>query len=388
LDPGPCPPYSVTPLQANHHNPGLPESPCPLICTPTLLENAILRVELDEAGDILRIYDKQNGREVLPSGSTANQFQAFEDRPRVPDAWDIDIYYDDRWWPAEAATEVRVVESGPLRACVEVRRSILSSDVVQRISLAHNSPRLDFDTTVEWRERHILLKVAFPLDVLAPAATYEIQWGNVERPTHRNTSWDWARFEVPAQKWVDLSEGGYGASLLNDGKYGHDVHDNVLRLTLLRSPTSPDPTADLGHHHFVYSLLPHAGGWGESTVSQAYALNDPLIVWPAGPAGSPAGRRGQVHSFLAVDRPNVVVETVKQAEDGRGIIARVYESQRRRDAFCLATGHRLAAAWRTNLLEEDQEQLEVEGHTLRVPIRPYQILTLRLEFEAAGKENT
>ena len=163
-------------------------------------------------------------------------------------------------------------------ATLEIRRRILHSDYVQRISLAHNSPRLDIDTTIDWRERHVLLKVAFPVDVLTPTATYEIQWGNVERPTHRNTSWDWARFETCAQKWVDLSEGGYGVSLLNDCKYGHDIHDNVMRISLLRSPTMPDPEADQGEHRFVYSLLPHADRWNETTVAAAYALNDPLLV--------------------------------------------------------------------------------------------------------------
>lgn len=390
LDAGPTPPYSVTPLHMAPPGTPVPEPQLAnaLTCTPTLLENEALRVELNEAGDIVRIYDKINAREVLPAGSVANQFQAFEDRPRVPDAWDIDIYYDDRCWPAGPAGQVRVVEGGPLRACLEVRRRILSSELVQRISLAHNSPRLDFDTTVEWRERHILLKVAFPLDVLAPAATYEIQWGNVQRPTHRNTSWDWARFEVPAQKWVDLSEGGYGASLLNDGKYGHDVHDNVVRLTLLRGPTSPDPTADLGHHHFVYSLLPHAGSWDENTVGQAYALNDALIAWPTGRARPAAGRPGRAIPFLAVDRPNVVVETVKGAEDGRGVIVRLYESQRRRGTFRLEAGLPVLAAWHTNLLEEDQEPLDVEGQTVTASIRPYQIMTMRLELEAEPKETT
>jgi alpha-mannosidase len=144
---------------------------------------------------------------------------------------------------------------------LEIRRRILHSEYTQRISLSHNSARLDFETHIDWRERHALLKVAFPVDVLSPTATYEIQWGNVQRPTHRNTSWDWARFETCAQKWVDLSEGGYGVSLLNDCKYGHDIHDNVMRISLLRSPTMPDPEADLGEHHFSYSLFPHSGGW-------------------------------------------------------------------------------------------------------------------------------
>jgi len=341
---GALPSYSVNGLSL-----GAGEAPAPdtgLIATPTLLENRLLRVELDEAGDIVRILDKLNKREVLPRGAIANQFQAFEDRPMMFDAWDIDIYYDDKMWVADPATSVEVVEAGPLNATLEIRRRILNSDVVQRISLIHNSARLDFDTAINWRERHILLKTAFPVDVLTPTATYEIQWGNVERPTHRNTSWDWARFETCAQKWVDLSEGGYGVSLLNDCKYGHDVQDNIMRISLLRSPTMPDPQADQGEHQFTYSLLPHAGGWDERTIAAAYALNDPLIVWGGMsesanerisesdvgllPMGSTRGALAADRPFIAVDKPNIVVETIKWAEDGNGVIVRLYESRRQR----------------------------------------------------------
>src|SRR5258707_14303402 len=176
-----------------------------------------------------------------------------------------------RWW--------RIWEPERGRATLELHRRILHSNYVQRISLAYNPPGLDVDAHIDWRERHILLKVAFPVDILAPNATYEIQWGNVQRPTHRNTSWDWARFETCAQKWVDLSEGGYGVSLLNDCKYGHSIQENVIRLSLLRSPTLPDPEADQGEHRFAHTLWPHSGGWEESTVAAAYALNDPLIVF-------------------------------------------------------------------------------------------------------------
>jgi len=279
-----------------------------------------------------------------------------------------------------------------LRATIEVRRRVLNSRVVQRISLTHHSPRLDFRTTVDWQERHILLKVAFPVDVLSPVATYEIQWGNIERPTHRNTSWDWARFEACAQKWVDLSEGGWGVSLLNDCKYGHDIQGHVPRLTLLRSPTDPDPTADLGEHRFVYSLMPHSGGWDERTVAEAYALNDPLIVAPflataAGPHPPGEGMatsEGDALGFLNVDAPNVIVETIKNAEDGQGLIVRLYESQRRRGRFTLTTAFPLAGAWRTNLLEENQERLDVRGQSLELEIAPYQILTLRLRGEEAS----
>ena len=252
--------------------------PCAIQARPDLLENDFLRVELNAAGDITRIFDKTNAREVLPAGAVANQLQAFEDRPKNWDAWDVDVFYDDKQWLAEPAEAMRVVEIGPLRATLEIRRRVLHSQVVQRISLTAFSARLDFETWVDWRERHIFLKAAFPVDVLSPQATYEIQWGNVQRPTHRNTSWDWARFETCAHKWVDLSEGGYGVSLLNDCKYGHDIHDNVLRLSLLRAPTNPDPEADQGEHHFTYSLLPHAGAWDENTIAQAYFLNDPLVV--------------------------------------------------------------------------------------------------------------
>ncbi|RME59874.1 MAG: alpha-mannosidase, partial [Caldilineae bacterium] len=331
---------------------------------------------LNDAGDITRIYDKTNQRDVLPPGRVANQFQAFEDRPLNWDAWDVDIFFDDKMWLADPAASVEVVEAGPLRATLEIKRRILHSEYVQRISLRHNSPRLDFDTWIDWRERHVLLKVAFPVDVLSPTATYEIQWGNTERPTHRNTSWDWARFETAAQKWVDLSEGDYGVSVLNDCKYGHDIKDNVIRISLLRSPTMPDPEADQGEHRFAYSLLPHAGSWGADTVAGAYALNDPLIVFA--PTDGQSEVASQLGPFLSVDRENVVIETVKRAEDGEGVIVRLYECQRRRGPVTLRAGFPVRAAWRTNLLEENQEALLVDDAGVHFHIRPYQILTLRL----------
>ena len=378
---GELPPFSVTPLSVVEGE--APAFKTGLTAASDLLENDYLRVELDRGGDVTRIYDKANQREVLLSGAIANQFQAFEDRPISFDAWDIDIFFDDKMWTADPATSVQVVEAGPLRATLEVRRRILHSDYVQRISLAYNSSRLDFDTTIDWRERSILLKAAFPVEVLSPVATCEIQWGNVQRPTHRNTSWDWARFETCAQKWVDLSEGDYGVSLLNDCKYGHDIRDNVMRISLLRGTTMPDPEADQGEHHFVYSLLPHAGRWDETTVAAAYALNDPLIVAEGqksgeSPISSLQSPISNFQSLISADRPNIVVETVKQAEDGKGIIARFYESQRQRGPVTLSTGFDLAEVWRTNLLEENQTALEPSGNRVTLSVRPYEIVTLRL----------
>ena len=252
----------------------------------------------------------------------------------------MDIFLGDKMWTADPAQSVTVVEAGPLRATLEIKRRILHSDYVQRISLSHNSPQVDVSTDIDWQERHIMLKVAFPVDVLTPTATYEIQWGNTERPTHRNTSWDWARFETCAQKWVDLSEGGYGVSVLNDCKYGHDIKDNVIRISLLRGTTLPDPTADLGQHRFAYSLLPHAGRWNEGTVAAAYAPQRPADRTPAstGHESPVTSHPSPVTCLFQTDAPNVVIETVKQAEDGNGIIVRLYETQRKRGPVVLTAG--------------------------------------------------
>ncbi|HZA41390.1 MAG TPA: alpha-mannosidase [Actinomycetota bacterium] len=358
--------------------PGAAPSPeATLRVTESALENEFLIVELDAPGDIVRIFDKRHSREVLPPGRIANEFQAFEDRPLSWDAWDIDIYFDDKKWTSEPARSIGVLESGPLRGTIEIRRRILNSEYVQRISLAHNSARLDFETDIDWRENHVLLKVGFPVDVLSPVATYDIQWGNIQRPTHRNTSWDWARFETCAHKWVDVSEGDYGVSLLNDCKYGHDIHENVIRLSLLRSTSMPDPAADRGRQVFVYSLLPHAGLW-DATIGAAYALNDPVLVYEVERPGTEPGRVRETSSFVSTDFPSAVIETVKGAEDGRGIIVRLYESQRRRGRVNLETAFPLAEARRADLLERDGEPLEVRGSTVSFEIRPYEIVTVRL----------
>jgi alpha-mannosidase len=343
------------------------------------LENNFIRVEFNTAGDITRIFDKRATREVLAPNTISNQFQAFEDRPKNWDAWDIDIFYDDKIWFAEPASSIEVVEHGELRQTIEIKRKILNSEYTQRISLSRNSPRLDFDTHMEWNEHHIMLKVAFPVDVLAPEATYEIQWGNVQRPTHRNTSWDWARFETCAHKWVDLSEGNYGVSLLNDCKYGHDIHDNVMRITLLRSPTMPDPSADSGEHQFKYSLYPHMGSWNEETQREAYLLNDPIIVCKSDDNHQDPNRRvSNLKSLVSVSSPNAIIETVKRAENGNGIIVRLYESQRKRGPVEVRAGFAVKSAWATNLLEENESALEVSGDSILLHLKPYQIVTLRL----------
>jgi alpha-mannosidase len=370
---GSLPPYSITSLDDLKRE---IKTAGNLICKKDILENDFLKVEFNQSGDITRIYDKIAGREVLPEGAIANQWIAFEDRPLNWDAWDIDIFYNDKSWLSEPASSIEVLDSDPLRSSLLITRKILSSTYTQKISLSHDSPRLDFETEINWQERKVLLKAAFPVDVLSPEATYEIQWGNVKRPTHQNTSWDWARFETAAQKWVDLSEGGFGVSLLNDCKYGHDIHGNTMRLTLLRGTTVPDPDADQGKHSFAYSLFPHQGTWDDSTIKEAYAINDPLIYWKGGGSATTGAENGT--SLVSMDQPNLVIETVKAAQDGQGLIIRLYESHRKRGKTIITTGFPIKKAWQTNILEENQKNLDIKGNQLEISFKPYQIITLRV----------
>lgn len=383
LDAGQLAPYSVTAFSVTLQGSSSMSTETRNVILDSLhptLENDFLRVELNSAGDITRVFDKKSNREVLSPNTIGNQFQAFEDRPKSWDAWDVDIFYDDKMWLAEPAESIKFVEYGELRQTIEIKRKIQDSEFTQRISLNHNSARLDFDTHFNWNERHTMLKVAFPVDVLSPQATYEIQWGTVTRPTHRNTSWDWARFETCAQKWVDLSEGDYGVSLLNDCKYGHDIHDNVMRITLLRSPTMPDPMADFGEHEFKYSLYPHVGTWNEETQREAYLLNDPIISYQLVVRGSQSSVTRKL-SLVSCDAPSIIIETVKQAADEDGIIVRLYESQRRRGRVQVKFGIAVQAAWATNLLEDNESALSVEYDSIILDVKPYQIVTLRVKFK-------
>lgn len=340
-----------------------------------LLENSFVRVEFNSDGDIVSFYDKTNRREVIPQGNVANQMLAFEDRPLAWDAWDIDIFYDDKVFVSEPVQSINITETGPLKATLEIKRRILNSSYAQKISLAYNSPRLDIETEIDWQERSVLLKAAFPVEILSPYATYEIQWGSIKKPTHHNTSWDWARFENCAQKWVDLSESDYGVSLLNDCKYGHDIKDNIIRITLLRSSTMPDPQADRGIHKFTYSLMAHSGSVGCETIKAAYSLNDQLIA----KKNSIASNKAQdLKSMFKVDKESIVIETVKKAQDGDGFIVRMYESLGGRGSVAIATSFDIKSCFETDLIEDNKKQLAADNRQIKFDIKPFQILTLRI----------
>jgi alpha-mannosidase len=344
-----------------------------------LLENDRLRVTWDDRGLLTSIFDKEHDREVLAPGGRGNVFQLHEDHPRDYDAWNVDIEYLDECRDLSDGSSIDVVESGGPRGAVRFVREFGASKITQTMRLAIGSRRLEFDTEVDWHERHKFLKVAFPVDVLAGRATYEIQFGHLERPTHANTSWDVARFEVCAHRWADLSEPGYGVALLNDCKYGHDVHGNVMRLSLLRSPGWPDPESDQGSHRFSYALFPHAGDLREAgVIAEAEAFNLPLVAVPAGAA---AGTRPASASVVSPDRPNVTVEAVKKADGEDALVVRVTEAFGARGRVRISTTLPLAVVTRVDLLERDLESLPCTEGVVELDLRPFELVTLK--FTAA-----
>jgi len=341
------------------------------------IESPYYRITLNELGQITSLYDKEAQREVIPEGAAANVIQAFEDKPMNYDAWDIDIYYREKPYAVQHPTQWEVLENGPSRVVIAFTWNFLQSTIRQRMIVYADRRRIDFKTEVDWHEHQVLLKSAFPVDVRATKATYEIQFGSVERPTHWNTSWDYAKFESVAHKWVDLSQRDYGVSLLNDCKYGHDIKDNVIRITLLKSGIEPDPNADQGHHEFTYSLLPHAGDWyAAQTVREAYELNYPLR---AVCADTPAGKLPSTDSFIKVDGESVILETIKKAEADDGLILRFYEFANRTCPVEVELNTDFTSVHECNLLEDEEAPVAFTGRKFTFTAKPYEIKTFKVK---------
>jgi alpha-mannosidase len=342
----------------------------PVATSERCIENGHLRVSWDDDGLLTSVWDRDAGREVLAAGERGNLFQLLDDRPKAFDAWNVDREAFDRVTDLETVDSIEVVERHPLRGGVRFVRTFGASRISQVMRLAAGSRRLEFRTQVAWREHHRMLKVAFPVAVRSARATYEIQHGHIERPTVVNTSWDEARFEVCGHRWADLSESGYGVALLNDSKYGYDIRGHVLRLSLLRGPEYPDPDADQGEHEFSYALLPHVEPFYERVVSEAELFNLPMVVV----AGRAAGATSQV---IAVDRPGVSVEAVKWADRSSGVVVRLCEVWGWRQPARVTLHCPFATVTRTDLLERDTGEMSGEGQTVVVPLRPFELVTLR-----------
>ena len=328
-----------------------------------VLENAHLRATLSPDGRLLSLLHKETGRETL--AAPGNRLELYDDRPVQFDAWDIDPAHLRTRRDAPPFESYELLTTSPLRRELAFERA----GYRQVVRLDAGSRRLEFHATVDWRERHMLLKVCFPTDVRSPSATYEMPFGYAERPTHYSTSFDRARYEVPGHRFADLSEHGFGAAVLTDSKYGYSCYGNDLRVSLLRSPTSPDPEADQGEHEFAYALLPHAGGWREAGVlAEAHRFNAPLR-WT---------NLDEADSLASVDDPNLVLDTVKRAEDSAAVVLRLYEAHGGRGTARLRLGLAFTSARRANALEEDGEPLERDGDAIVLPYRPHQLLTVKV----------
>jgi len=341
------------------------------------IENDELSVRFDVHGNISSIQSLEDQTEFLEPGKLGNMFQLFDDKPNFWSAWDVDAFSLETGQDLARSESFEIVERGPVRVAAEVVKRFGESTIRQRISLGP-TPGIRFDTEIDWHEEDKLLKVAFPVHVNAARATYEIQFGNVERPTHMNTTWDMAKFEVCAQKWVDLSEGDQGVALINDCKYGCDVHGNVMRLTLLRSPKAPDPKCDMGRHRFAYSLVPHYGPYNYAGIVQAgYAFNAPLRSVML---ESNTGEYGTLPALVACEDRNIVIESVKKAEDSADIIVRLYECHNSRGRAELSCARAPKAASLCDLEENEIVELDLQDGIVSFEFKPFEILTIKLKI--------
>ncbi|XP_074901726.1 alpha-mannosidase 2C1 isoform X3 [Buteo buteo] len=342
------------------------------------MENGVIAVCLDMMGRLTSLRVGDSERESVPDGCYANQFALFDDVPLYWDAWDVMDYHLETRKPVTMLLKpLEITLAGGLRGSASFSLQIgKSSTLTQEIILDATCPYLRFLTQVEWKEAHKFLKVEFPVQVRSTNATYEIQFGHLQRPTHWNTSWDWARFEVWAHKWLDLSEHGFGVALLNDCKYGASAHGNILSLSLLRAPKSPDATADIAHHQFTYAVMPHLGSFQDAGVIQcAYNMNFPLHAVPASSAQCPAW------SAFSVSSPAVVLETVKQAEDRpEAVVVRLYEAHGSTVVAWLQTSLPVKEAMLCDLLERPATQgsLPLEQRGMRLSFTPFRVLSVLL----------
>ncbi|MFF3985687.1 alpha-mannosidase [Streptomyces sp. NPDC001797] len=342
-----------------------------------VLDNGVLTVVVDSRGLLTSVYDHAARREAIAPGAAGNLLQLHPDDPNLWSAWNLDPYYRDTVRDLDQVESVTLVDAGPLLASVRVERAYGSSRFVQYVEVAAESRQVTVRNDIDWQERDTVLKAAWPLDVHADQESAEIQFGHVRRPTHENTSWDAARFELWAHRWVHVGERHWGAALLTDSTYGHDVRRDTrddggttttLRLSLLRAPHSPDPQADRGRHSFGYALL--AGVGVEEAVAGGYALNLPLRPAPAA-----------ARALVAMDTTDVVVESVKLADDRSGdVVVRLYEACGGAVRARLTAGFATAAVHDCDLLERpEQEPVPGSGEAaVDLRFRPFQIRTLRL----------
>ena len=334
------------------------------------IENDVIKVTFNDKYHIVSVYDKTAKREVLAKGAEANRLEVYEDYPREYDAWELTEYYKQKMWLADSVDGVEILDNG-----LKITRKYGKSKIIQNIVLRAGSKRIDFVTNIDWQEDHVILKAAFPVDVRNLNATYDIQFGNIKRPTHKNTSWDMAKFEVCAHKWADLSEGDYGVSIINDCKYGYNVDDNVMKISFLKAATFPNPEADRGINEFTYCLYPHEGSLEQcDTVKQGYLVNTPL---EASFASATNGTLEDNYSLISCDNDSVVVETIKKAEEDNSIVVRMYETYNSKKRVNITAGFDFKEVYICDMLENNETKLQADGRKVSVDVKNFEIVTLK-----------
>ena len=345
-----------------------------VVATATLLENSKLRVEFDENGIITSVYDKVNDRESLEG--EGNLLTVALDKCIHETAWNLEINYKKKVWELREAESIRVLEANEQRGVIEIVRKFHKSVITQKLILNRDSDMILFDTSVDWHESDKVLKAEFNVAVIDTDATYNIAHGAIKRPTHWNTSFDYTRFEVAAHKWADLSEGGYGVSVLNDCKYGYDIHNSRMRITLMRAPTCPDRTGDHGVSTFIYAYYPHKNSWQDAeTVKNGLCLNVPVL---SAVASKQDGVIKSGTSFLSLSSDNFAVDCIKVAQDGRGVIVRVSEEERRRGKAKLTWKLGGTKVVECNMIEQDETPVEFDGESFEFTYRPFEVKTFRI----------
>ena len=340
------------------------------------VETPHFTVKFNDAYQIVSLYDKANDRELITAGGVGNEIRIYADHPDKYDNWEWQEYSLDDYRVLTAVSSVEIIDDGARRG-IKVTRPHMKSTVEQTMWFYDDIAKIDFDTKIDWHQHHQMVKAAFNVDIQSDKATYEVQFGSVERPTHKNTSWDRAKFEVCAHKYADLSDGGYGMAILNDCKYGHDIHDGVMQLSLLKSGTMPYRDADQGEHSFVYSVYPHAGTVKESdTIRLAYMLNNPMT---AVKATGVCSEIPETFSMASVNKENIVIDTIKEAEESEDTVIRLYEAKNIRAKAELTVGFPAKACFVCDMLENELSELPIENGKVKLNMSGFEILTLKFK---------
>lgn len=335
-------------------------------------------ISFNDEYNISELIHKESGRSVAPEGQTVGKVTAYQDRPHNHEAWDIKCYFDEKSWDLDFL-KAEIIELGSVRAVYKVEREFRASTFTEYYCIYNELERIDVNYEADWHEEHVVLKADYPVDVNATKATFDIQFGNVERSTTTNTTWEFAQFEESMHKWVDLSDNSFGLSILNDCKYGCDVKNGHIRPTLFRCATRPNHIQDREFHSFSFSIYPHAKRANDSSVvKEGYNVNFPLY---AVPCDAHEGVLPEEYSLVSCNKENVVIETVKVAEDSDALIVRAYETWNAKTPASLTFCDEILNATECNLMEEDDAAVEFSGKTISATFKPFEIKTFKIKFK-------